>query len=186
MLLEKPQVRRWTQAEYHQAAELGWFIGQRVELINGEVIEMAPQKDAHAFALRLAASAMNRRCGAALTVLVQMPLNFGPRSEPEPDIAVVRGGLREVTSHPTTAELVIEISDTTLAYDRGIKAALYAQNGVGEYWIVNLVDRQVEVFRRAAGAQSIESFDSAMIVRSGTITPATLSFDPVEVAELLP
>lgn len=184
MLLEKPQIRRWTKREYYQAAELGWFSGQRVELIEGEVIEMAPQRDAHAFTLRLAANAMQRRCGESLTVLIQMPLNFGPSSEPEPDVAVVRGSLREVTSHPSTAELVIEISDSTLNYDRSVKAALYAKHSVAEYWIVNLVDRQVEIFRRPDGARGNESFDRPTVVRSGKIAPLTLAVEAIDVVEL--
>ena len=74
-----------------------------------------------------------------------MPLAVTPTSEPEPDIAVVPGQPRDFEDHPNTAVLVVEVSDTTLHYDRNVKSSLYASAGVGEYWISNVVDRQLEV-----------------------------------------
>jgi Uma2 family endonuclease len=180
MIVEQPQVRRWAKSEYHQAADLGWFEGQRVELLEGEVIEMAPQRDGHAYAVRLAAAACQKRWGATHTILVQMPLNLSPDSEPEPDVAVVKGSLREVRKHPTEAALVVEVADTTLAFDRGRKADLYARHQIGEYWIVNLVDRQIEIYRRSAGA-----FEPPQFYRAGAVSPSTLT-GTVDVAELLP
>jgi Uma2 family endonuclease len=181
MLVDEPQVRRWTKSEYHQAADLGWFDGQRVELLDGEVIEMAPQRDAHAYAVRLAADACQRRWGATHTILVQMPLNLGPDSEPEPDVAVVKGSLREVRKHPTEAELVIEVADTTLSFDRLRKSELYARHRISEYWIVNLVDRQVEVYRSAGDGQ----FAAPQVYREGPVSTSALP-GSIDVAELLP
>src|SRR5262245_4738824 len=126
MKLMEPAVRKWTKEEYHEAAELGWFSGQRVELIDGEVVEMAAQKDEHAMSLRLADHAARKAFTGDYVLCVQMPLNIARASEPEPDLAVVRGTLRSLKKHPTTAVLIVEISDTTLAYDRGRKASLYA------------------------------------------------------------
>ncbi|MEO6434363.1 MAG: Uma2 family endonuclease [Tepidisphaeraceae bacterium] len=182
MLLEEPQIRRWAKEEYHQAAELGWFDRQRVEFLDGEVIEKAPQRDAHAYALRLAASALQQRYGASHTILIQMPLNLGPESEPGPDGAVVKGALRDVRQHPTGAELVVEISDTTLGFDRSRKATLYGRHRIGEYWIVNLVDRQIEVYRRG----SVDRFDPPQIYRAGPIASSILPGPAIDVADLLP
>jgi Uma2 family endonuclease len=84
----------------------------------------------------------------ALHGRLQAPLHLGPRSAPEPDAAVVPGGPRDYTAtgHPTTALLIVEVSDTTLSYDRGRKASLYARAGIADYWILNLV-QQLEVHR---------------------------------------
>jgi Uma2 family endonuclease len=146
--LALPTIRKWTKGEYHQAADLGWFDGQRVELIDGEVVEMAAQRDEHAVSLTLAIEAIREAFGGGFTYRVQMPLDVAATSEPEPDLAVVRGTPRSIRKHPTTAALIVEISDTTLAYDRGRKASLYATRGIRDYWIVNLVDRVLEVRRR--------------------------------------
>ena len=186
MLLDEPQIRRWTKQEYYQAADLGWLTNQRVELVDGKVIETAPQKDAHAFAVRLAASTLQRAFGPDFTVLVQMPLNLGPNSEPEPDVALVRGSVREVRQHPTSAELVMEVADSSLGYDRGRKAQLYASSGVREYWIVNLLDKQIEV-HRAAGSGSGAAYGPPQIVRAGeTIRPLPPAAAPVAADDLLP
>src|SRR5438105_863581 len=121
----EPTIRKWTKREYHEAAELGWFDGQRVELIDGEVVEMAAQRDEHAVSLTLTEEEVREAFGHGYTYRVRMPLNVAGRSEPEPDLAVVRGTPRSLKKHPTTAVLIVEVSDTTLAYDRGRKASLY-------------------------------------------------------------
>lgn len=190
MLLHEPKIRRWTKREYYQAGELGWFEGQRVELIDGEVIEMAPQKDEHATAVMLADYALRKAIGKGFVVRVQLPLNCGPASEPEPDLAVVPGPLRSVTRHPTTATLVIEIADTTLRTDRGRKARLYARCGVKDYWIVNLVDRQLEV-RRQPFADSKKPFGhdyaETLVLHSGeALAPLAMPNRKVKVKDLLP
>ena len=77
-----------------------------------------------------------------------MPLRLGEITEPEPDVAVIAGSIRDYTdAHPSTAALVIEVADTSLAYDRTTKASLYAKAGIAEYWIINLNNRQLEVYR---------------------------------------
>ena len=184
MLLQEPQVRRWTKQEYHQAADLGWFEGQRVELIEGEVIEIAPQKDAHAYAIRLAASALQRAFGSPFTTLIQMPLNLGAASEPEPDIAIVRGSLREVREHPTTAALVLEVADSSLLYDRRRKGPLYANAGITEYWIVNLADRTVEVYRLTD--QLAGEYAPPQVLRAGEHVQPLAASQMIQIDDLLP
>src|SRR5262249_15603300 len=81
-------------------------------------------------------------------VRVQMPVALDDQSEPEPDIAVVPGDWADYrTNHPTRPALVVEIAETSLAFDRREKASLYARGGIRDYWVVNLVDRELEVFR---------------------------------------
>jgi Uma2 family endonuclease len=186
----EPAVRKWTKEEYHEAAELGWFDGQRVELIDGEVVEMAAQKDGHAMSLRLADHAARKAFTGDYVFCVQMPLNVAGASEPEPDLAVVRATLRSLKKHPTTAVLIVEISDTTLAYDRGRKASLYASRGIRDYWIVNLIDRVVEVRRKASAdpdAPFGHSYSETTIYRPGeSISPLGARRAKVRVADLLP
>ena len=148
MGVTSPQVRHWTREEYLRMAEAGIFApGERVELIEGEIIAMTPQKSPHAAAVWLAQEALRLAFGPGFHVRSQLPLTLGPESEPEPDAAVVRGTARDyVDSHPTTATLVVEVADTTLEFDRGRKAAMYARAAIPEYWILNLPDRVLEVF----------------------------------------
>ena len=148
MTLTEPAVRKWTKQEYHEAAELGCFDGERVELIDGEVVRMAAQKDEHAMSVTLTEEAARRAFGSGFTYRVQMPLHLGPNSEPEPDLVVVRGLPRSHRRHPTSALLLVEISDTTLLFDSGRKARLYASRGIRDFRIVNLVERRLEVRRR--------------------------------------
>jgi Uma2 family endonuclease len=142
----KPRQKRWTRAEYYRMADAGLFREQRVELIEGKIFQMPPMKTPHAAGLELGEREFEAAFGAAFWVRNQLPLHFGPRSEPQPDLAVVRGGPRDFTDHPATALLVVEISDTTLSYDRRRKGSLYAKAGIADYWIVNLHKWQLEVY----------------------------------------
>ena len=109
---------------------------------------MSPQGAAHAVAVRLAASAMQRAFASGHVVSVQLPMALAANSEPEPDVSVTPGSPRDfLGQHPATAVIVVEVSDTTLDYDRGPKAGLYAQAGIPEYWILDLADRVLEVHR---------------------------------------
>ena len=125
----KPRTRKWTRAEYYRMADLGMFRDQRVELIEGTIVQMPPQKNFHVIGIGLVEQRPRAAFGPRYWVRIQAPLHLGPRSAPEPDVAVVPGGSRDYTrtGHPTTALLIVEVSETTLAYDRGRKASLYAR-----------------------------------------------------------
>jgi Uma2 family endonuclease len=125
--------------------DFGWFVDRRAELIDGEVLETPPMKNAHAVSLKLTEDALVAAFGPGFWTRSQLPLAISEFSEPLPDLAVVPGKPRDYAEHPTTALLVVEISDSTLAFDRKQKSGLYASAGLAEYWIVNLVDRQLEV-----------------------------------------
>lgn len=141
-----PERRRWSVDEYHRLGEQGYFLGERVELLHGEIVTLSPLGPLHAQADGLMLQALLAVFAAGYWVRVQHPLQIG-NSEPQPDFAVVAGSPRSVTQHPTTALLVVEISDTSLDYDRQVKGPLYASAGIADYWLVNLVARQVEVYR---------------------------------------
>jgi Uma2 family endonuclease len=190
MTLAAPILRKWAKSEYRQATDLGWFKGERVELIDGEVIRMAAQRDEHAMSLRLTDVAVRACFGDGYVFCIQMPLNVAGNSEPEPDVAVVRGSVRSLKRHPTTAALIVEISDTTLNYDRGRKARLYASRGIKDYWIVNLVDRQLEVCRKPI-ADGAEPFGHDYSVRTiflpgQSVSPLGAGRAKIKVADMLP
>jgi Uma2 family endonuclease len=174
-------------AEYHRAADAGVFApDERLELIDGEIIRMSPQKGPHLVVTGLTRAVMENLFSAGWIVLVQAPLALGLESEPEPDLAVVRGEWRDfVAGPPTTAELVIEVSDSTLPFDQGTKAKLYARAGIADYWIVNLPQRVLEIRRRPDPAR--EEYHS--ISRHGseeTVSPLADSAASVAVRDLLP
>ena len=150
---ELTRVHEWTRQEYERMVAAGVFHPrERVELIDGEVVGKTPQTSQHSTAVQLLQEALRAAFPQGYVIRVQMPLALGLRSEPEPDIAVVAGNAVDFRdAHPDAAVLVIEVSDSSLAYDRTEKARIYAMNGIADYWIVNLVDNCVEVHRDPEG-----------------------------------
>lgn len=121
----------------------------RVELLEGVIVAMVPQNPKHASGTTLVYSALREAIGRRAVIRVQLPLVLGRYSAPEPDAAVVPGTPSDYyDAHPTTALLIVEVADSSLAQDRLTKAAIYAAAGIPEYWLVNLQDQCVEVFRR--------------------------------------
>lgn len=156
-----------------------------VELVDGRLVEMSPQEPPHA----LATSALNRLLvlgvAESYRVRCQLPLTMGELHEPEPDFAVVPAE-DELTAdrHPTTALLVVEVALSSLAFDRKRKSALYAEFGVDEYWIVNLPDRCIEVYRDPAPVA--EEYGTIAIYRPGeTIEVSSLPGLRVGVSEVI-
>jgi len=145
-----PTLRRWTIDEYYRLGELGFFNDQRVELIDWEIIDMAPQGTEHFASVCLISEILRHIFGDNHVVRVQGPLRVANSTEPEPDIAVVPGTPRDYvgSAHPDKALLIVEVSDTSLEFDRTVKSSLYASAGIADYWIINLIDRKLEVFRR--------------------------------------
>ena len=179
------RVHLWTREEYDRMVEAGVFPpGSRVQLIDGEIIEMPPQGSFHATAIRLVEDALRRACPAGFDVRTQMPVALDIRSEPEPDVAVVRGSPRDYThAHPETVELAVEVADVTLSFDRGRKRALYARNRIPEYWIVNVPDACLEVHREPEGSD----YRAVQVLRPpATVTPLACPAAVIPVADLLP
>ena len=181
--------RRWTRAEYDAIAEAGIFgPEERLELIDGEVLVVSPPSEPHVVGAHKSTDAARAAFGPGYTVRQQAPLALGLDSEPEPDVAVVAGSPEDYDDHPTTALLVIEISRATLAYDRGTKASLYARAGIRDYWIANLVHRQLEVLRDPGPMPDGQiGYRSREVSKPGqTIAPLAKPDAPIAVEALLP
>jgi Uma2 family endonuclease len=145
-------MKRWKRVEYERLVDRGAFEpGDRIELIDGLLLVAEPQSSPHYTTIQLVERALGLAFGEGWTVRTQAPIALDDVSEPEPDVAVVRGGVRDFASaHPVDPVLVVEVSLSSLAFDREHKASLYARAGRPEYWIVNLVDRVIEVRREPA------------------------------------
>ncbi len=157
--------------------------GRRVELIAGEIIEMSPQGPLHALSVQRCMDKLRTVFGVGFSVRCQLPLALDPDGEPEPDVSVVRGRPEDYRDdHPNTAVLVVEVADSTLKSDRD-KAATYARMGIPEYWLVNLVDRVLEVHRGPDGTRYAQVL---RIGERGRIAPLAAPQRPVAVSVLLP
>jgi Uma2 family endonuclease len=184
-------LRRWTRAEYDRIVDLGMLDGERVELIGGHLIVAEPHGSDHASTLGAAGDALRAALPPGWLLRVQLPVALDDESEPEPDLALVPGEWAEYrAAHPSRPALVVEVAETSLAFDRGEKGSLYARGGIRDYWIVNLVDRVLEVYRepepdstarygwRYRAAQRLE--------RDAGVSPLALPSVRVAVAALLP
>ncbi len=182
--------RLWSKEAYYRLGELGFCMGQKAELIAGTIMVTSPQKHPHYAALDRVGSILETVLGPAVWVRTQGPLDLGLVIEPEPDVVVVLGSPDDYAAHPTTAVLVVEVSASTLAYDRRAKASLYAAAGIADYWIVNLVDDQLEVRRNAVADPSQphgHRFTTVLLLnRSDTVTPLAFPGVVIPVAGLLP
>jgi Uma2 family endonuclease len=148
MSRSEPRPLRWTRDEYIRLSEEGWFNGRRVELIGGEIVEADAQNNLYAAANALTHDALRLAFGAGHWVRARGALDLSPHGMPDPDLSVVRGGPRGAgRTFQTSALLVVEVADSSLAFDQNVKASLYAAAGITDYWIVNLVQRQLEVRR---------------------------------------
>lgn len=183
-----PHGIRWSVDEYYKMYELGLFTGKRVELIKGEIFEMSPMLSPHATSIQLVSEILRGIYEKNFAIRIQMPINFGKISEPEPDVAVVAGAIRDFTDHhPKSATLLVEVALTSVRFDRTTKLKLYAENGIEEYWIVNLKQRQLEVYRKpiidGAAADYAERF---VITEKEFISPLEKPNSKIRVADMLP
>ena len=141
-------LRRWTRAEYDRLVDLGVLHGEPVELIGGQLVVAEPQGSYHATAIGAVDDALRAALPQGWVVRAQMPVALDDESEPEPDVAVVPGERADYRAdHPARPALVVEVAESSLAFDREDKSSLYARGGVHDYWIVNLVERVLEVYR---------------------------------------
>jgi Uma2 family endonuclease len=150
---------------------------------------VSPQSYEHAHCIRLTAEALRNLFPTGYYVSEEKPLVLADDSEPEPDLVIVRGNLRQATDYPTatTAALVVEVSDSTLAFDQRAKAAVYARSGIGEYWIVNLRARCLEVRRDPGLIGELYGYRLVEIIPAdGEIAPLERPERAVVVANLLP
>ena len=178
---------RWTRRDYERLATQGFFRpGQRIELIEGVIYDMAAQNSHYSTAYRLAQEALRTVFPpeAGYEIRGQLPLALGEDSEPEPDLAVVTGGIRDyLHHHPATALLVVEIADSSLLHDRKRKIPLYARFGIPEAWLCNLVRRRFEVYRDPVNGV----YQTRLVLRAAdAVSPLSRPEAALRISDLLP
>lgn len=186
------RTRRWSRAEYDKLIELGIFQpDEPIELVGGQLMVAEPQGAAHYTAIRKTAKALEAAFGPGWEVRTEGPIALDEDSEPEPDVAVVPGSPDDYRSvHPARPALTVEVAESSLGSDRERKGSLYARAGLLDYWVLNLVDRVLEVYREPATDSAApfgwryarrELFDA-----SARVSPLATSASRILVADLLP
>lgn len=187
-----PCRHRLTVSDFHRMGEAGIFAaGDRVELIDGEVIDMSPIGALHAAIVARLTAFLCRTVGGGVIVWCQNPIRLDDSSEPEPDIALLSpraDGYMSAHPGPEDVVVVIEVADTSLAYDLGVKVPLYARHGIPEAWVIDAATRQTRVFREP----SAEGYRRELLVgpeetlQSASLTDATGRTVSITLAGLLP
>ena len=181
------ETRKFTVAEYYRMGEAGILKpDERVELIEGEIIVMPPIGPGHAMSVNISNQIFSLLADNRYIVSIQNPIHLDERSEPQPDVALLRPPFaRYATSHPTPSDvlLVVEVADSSLEYDRQTKAHVYGRAGIQETWVRNLPEDCIERFT-GPGA---EGYARHSVHRRGeTLAPASLPGLELAVADLLP
>ncbi len=180
-------LRLWTVADYHRMAETGILDeDERVELLEGKIIWMSAKGTAHRSAVGRTDYLLKNRLANRAWVSIQEPIKLNERSEPEPDVAVLQiDPLDYADHHPTPSEvyLIIEVADSSLKFDCETKAKAYAQAGIADYWVLDVVDRQLYVFREP----NEDGYQSKVILgENGMISPLQFADLQIVVLEMLP
>jgi putative restriction endonuclease len=186
------RTRRFTRAEYERLIDLGVFQpGEEIELIGGHLLVAEPQSAAHYTAIVKTARALETAFGAGWYVRREGPIGLDDDSEPEPDVAIVEGRSEDYSrAHPSHSVLNVEVAESSLADDRDRKASLYARAGLADYWVLNLVDRVLEVYREpapdAAAPFGWRYTRSEVFRADASVTPLAAPNASVAVSALLP
>jgi Uma2 family endonuclease len=186
------RTKRWTRAEYDSLIDIGFFqTDDRIELIGGELMVAEPQSSDHYRAICKSARALEAAFGSGWWIRMQGPIGLDDESEPEPDVAVVRGDLDDYRDdHPSRPVLTLEISLSMLTSDRRTKGSLYARAGLADYWVLNLIDRVLEVYREPVpdpdAPYGWRYARRETIAPPGRIAPLAAPAAAVAVADLLP
>jgi len=162
-----------------------------IELLDGLLVVKERQTPRHAATASAVEHTLRSVFIRGYHTRMRSPIALDDMSEPEPDVSVVRGRIRDyVNEHPAKAALIVEVADASLAKDRLVKAPLYARAGVADYWIVNLVNQVLEVYRRPVKVSSHRlgwKYGSVRLLRRGaTVTPLAAPRAKIRVADLLP
>ncbi len=183
---------RWSVAQYQRMVEVGLLTDEdKVELLENDIVLKTPRTPRHDGTTscithrfwELLSDDWSIRCGSSIVL---------PDSQPEPDLAIVRGDHRSyLTRHPGPADvgLVIEVADTSLFRDQRIKTRIYARAGIPVYWIVNLVDQRVEVYSQPSGPTAVPAYGAFQVYQPGDAVPLVLdgaAVAAVPAADLLP
>jgi Uma2 family endonuclease len=186
------QTRKLTRKEYERMVEVE-ILGpeDKVELLGGEMIVKEPQYSPHATSIRLVQTTLAATFGPGWDVRPQMPVALDDESEPEPDVCVVPGSARDYRdAHPARPALIVEVAQSRLGFDRERKGGLYARAGVTDYWIVNIPDQCLEIYREPVpdtGASFGWRYGRTVVLRPDErATPLAAPNAQITVADLLP
>ncbi len=202
--IKEPPKIKWNKDEYYRLSDLGFFNGKRVELIEGDIFvkynyselneeeyEMSAMSSLHYTGVNVAAETLREVFKKKFFIAVQCPINTAEDSEPEPDIAVIEGKTRDFKKEiPKTAVLVVEISDSSLLFDQTRKASLYARANIQDYWVVDVRNQRLEVYRRPINDKTaFYGFGYAerlIFTEKDTVSPLVAPEAKIKVADLLP
>ena len=191
-VMARYEARRFSRAEYDKLIEIGFFQpGDPIELIGGELMVAEPQGAEHYTAICKTARLLEAAFGPGWNVRTQGPIGLDEESEPEPDVAVVPGSLDDYSrEHPSRPVLTVEVSESSLGIDRRRKGSVYARAGLTDYWVLNLVDRVLEVYREPV-ADSSAPFGwryarSEVFGADAHVTPLAAPAASIPVGRLLP
>ncbi|MEL6604870.1 MAG: Uma2 family endonuclease [Cyanobacteria bacterium J06614_10] len=180
-------LKQFTADEYHRMSEAGILLpAERTELVEGNIIETAAKSAAHAAAVFLTHRLLAQQIANAAFVRSQEPIRLSDISEPEPDISVVRPGpLAYSTQHPSPADvlLIVEVSSFSLQYDQETKAPLYATAKIADYWILDILKRELHLYRQPKG----DRYQSHTILTEAlSVSPLAFSHLTIQITDLLP
>lgn len=171
-----PARHRLTVYDYHRMADAGIFgEDDRIELIDGDLIDMAPIGSDHAAVVNRLTEAFVLACAGRAIVSIQNPVRIDESSEPQPDVAILRrrDDFYATSGHPGPADilLLVEVADSSLRFDRTVKLPLYARAGIAELWIVDLQRRILDAYRRPAG----DGYDEVTMHQPGNLVALVLA-----------
>jgi Uma2 family endonuclease len=185
-----PPLHRITVDEYERIIRSGALEDpNRVELIDGYMVDKMAKNPEHSFSATATHEALMNRLPAGWSARKEEPVRIPAYNEPEPDVSVVRGinaDYRHRVPMPTDVALLVEVADSTLDQDRGVKLAAFATDGISVYWIVNLVDRQVEVYTRPVKAGRYRSRKDYKPGQQVPVVIAGQQLPPIAVDDILP
>jgi Uma2 family endonuclease len=161
---------------------MGVFEGRRAMLIDGVILEEGPMNPPHAITLELVEETLRVAFGGGWRFRSQSPLVLGQDIDPEPDFAVIAGTPRGSSAHPTTADLVVEVADSSLDFDTKEKRLLYARAAIREYWVVDVNGRRLLVYR---DPQSGDYATQQSLGPADAVSPLAAPAAAVRVADLL-
>ena len=174
---------KWSVSDWHQLVNLGVLDGKSVQLLNGEIVEMSPEGIPHSFTTRNVGDYLRDLFKGIAYISESHPITLD-NSEPEPDIAIVRLPKTIYSQHhpyPEDIYFLIEVSKTTLQFDLEVKAKIYAQNNIFEYWIIDLVNKQLIVHTKPKG----DRYQQIVKYKSGVISPEAFENVIVDLSRLI-
>lgn len=185
-----PPPYRWTCEQFHRVGEARLFEGHRVLLVEGEILVMPPIGDRHRTIVTLVGEMLRGTFKEGFFVSEEKPFDIGRSTDPQPDLAVIKGNIRDfMESGLTEAALIVEVSDSTYEYDHFQKASLYASAAVQDYWIIRLKTREVEIYRQPQPDDTQPfgfGYGEKTVHQGGAIIQPLGAANPVAVSALLP